>query len=105
MEVCTRCRSRSILTDYRIIVVTKHNRTKSVYCKDCLTSYINTKGKYKTSKYLPKLTQTKMQKYLEVIHDSRFTPIAQRMVIHEQTGEIVIRNIPTNDRMFGLHGS
>ena len=49
--------------------------------------------------------QTKMKEYLEVINDSRFTPIAQRMVIHEQTGEIVIRNIPTNDRMFGLHGS
>lgn len=91
MEVCTECRSWKVLTDYRMNTVTKDNRTTKVYCQKCLTKYAEASN-YNGYKNI-KLTDTNIDKYNEAINDYRFIPLAQRMSINEQTGEVMFNQL------------
>tara|TARA_R110002020_G_scaffold34137_2_gene104196 strand:- start:897 stop:1208 length:312 start_codon:yes stop_codon:yes gene_type:complete len=87
---CTICRTRNTVNEYSITTVTKENITKKQYCKECLKTYSEelNYGDYKTTK----LRDTNIDKYNEAINDYRFIPIAFRMKINQQTGEVITFN-------------
>ena len=89
---CTVCRTRNTITDYSITTVTKHKRTKEVYCKECLTDIAKKSNVWSHKNNIPKLRDTKIDKYNETINDYRFIPIAFRMKINQQTGEVITFN-------------
>ena len=87
---CTICRTRNTVTEYSITTVTKENKTKKEYCKECLKTYSEelNYGDNKTTK----LRDTNIDKYNEAINDYRFIPLAFRMKINQQTGEVITFN-------------
>mgnify|MGYP003143426350 FL=1 len=88
MTVCSECRTNNITKDYRETTVTKHNTKTKYYCKDCLTSYAENTNHGRTTK--TRLRDTNIDKYNEAINDYRFIPLAFRMKINQNTGEVMV---------------
>jgi len=88
---CTICRTRNTITEYSITTITKENKTKKEYCKVCLLDYAKSTIKPKWEKTVS-LRDTNIDKYNNTINDYRFIPIAFRMKINQQTGEVITFN-------------
>lgn len=89
---CWNCKGRNIVKGYIERTINKHNSTTKQWCRKCLTKYANTNMKY-TGDHMPKLRDTNIDKYNEAINDYRFIPLASRMKINQQTGEVMLLHL------------
>jgi|TARA_R100000152_G_scaffold15845_1_gene7532 transposase-like protein len=98
---CSICRVKHIIKDYKLY--NTNTKETTYWCKECLTSFSEevNYGDYKTTK----LRDTNIDKYNEAINDYKFIPIAFRMKINQQTGEVIIPNETGRNKELSLQES
>lgn len=73
---CSVCNERNIVEGYKLITFFQavgdvRKQTTTQWCKECLSKYANINGGY-NSTYMPKLRDTKIDEYNEVIKSDKF---------------------------------
>ena len=80
-NVCSVCRSSKVVEGYKetTLIRTVRNEEKTrtkKWCQDCLTEYASKQER--RASYMPKLRDTKIDKYLEVVNAFNFIPYAYK---------------------------
>jgi len=80
-DLCIDCKSRNVVEGYverKFIPTMRGKKLIQIkkWCQDCLTEYANKQER--RASYMPKLRDTKIDKYLEVVNDYDFIPYAFR---------------------------
>ncbi len=78
MKKCHKCNSNQVIDGYSERIIARFGKNVIKYfCQKCLTDYSNMQSGFR-SEYVPKLRDTKIEKYLETINDYNFIPYADR---------------------------
>jgi hypothetical protein len=75
---CWNCKGTQTVQGYQEVTIdNRHNRTTKQWCSKCLSEYANTNVKY-SGKHMPRLRDTNIKEYLEVIENYDFIPYADK---------------------------
>jgi len=76
LKKCHKCNRSKIVDGYSETIINRMGKTVIRYfCQECLTEYSNTQ---EVATNIPKLRDTKIEKYLETINDFNFIPYADK---------------------------